>query len=118
MIFWRLELVGFDDFGFDVQSGLVGDGVRRDGQRAVLESVVSLAVVGGLDVAAFARCDGLARIVARRAAATRAYAGDNQGRVARVGEMEGVCDHFALQQSAEIVFGLVESDDGLSVAGL
>ena len=71
-----------------------------------------------LDITRLAGSDRLAGIVAHGAAATRAHATDDQRCIARIGEMEGIGHHFALEQGTEVVLFLVESDDGLLVGGL
>ena len=113
LIVFDLILVWGEHLAFDAQDGLGRVGVRHDGQHAALEAMVARAVVGHLDVARLAGSDRLAGIVAYGAATTRAYTTDDQRCIARIGEMEGIGHHFALEQRPEIMFFLVESDGGL-----
>ena len=96
--------------------GGVGIGVHHEALG--LEAMMAFAVVGNLDAACLSRVDGLTGKFAGGAAATLVNAGDNQRGIASVGEMEGIGNHLALKDRAEVVLGFVELDDGAFLVGL
>ena len=75
-------------------------------------------IVSHFDVARLTWSNRLAGIVAHRTAATRAHLTDNQRHIARIGEMERITHHLALQQRTEVVFLFLELDGSLFVGGL
>ena len=73
--------------------------------------MMPLAVVGGFDESVLSWFDWLTWIFSYGAATACVDACDKQRNVACVGEMERISNDFALKDSAEFVFRLVESDD-------
>ena len=70
-----------------------------------------LAVVGGFDESVLAWLDRLSGKLSHGAATACVDACDKQRGIARVGEVERISNDFALKNSAEFMFRLVESDD-------
>jgi len=80
--------------------------------------MMALAVVSSLDGALLARLYGSTGEFTDGAAAAGIHIADDKRYIARVGEMKGIGDALALQDSAKVMLRLVEGDDGLLVGRL
>lgn len=110
MIDLLVATVGVDYLGFNSEHGGVGLGVGNHQNILRLESTASVAVERYLHLAFFTRTNGGFGVGGNRAPAGGAYFGDDQIRLAGIGEMEGNRNRFSFKDLPEIMLGLFKGD--------